>query len=50
MKKECTAVHNVEKLEILSHHAPIELFREISSLVKQLISRNICQKSVREFP
>ena len=36
--------HSVENREILSQRI---FFRQISSLVKTLISRNFCQKSVR---
>ena len=38
-------MHSVEKREILSHE---KMFRQINSLVKPLLSRNFCKKSVRK--
>ena len=47
----CVGQHSMKKREILSNHTE-EIFREINSLVtylvKSLLSRNFCQKCVRE--
>ena len=43
-------IQSEEKREILYIHSSLteKIFREINSLVKPLVSRNFCQKSVRE--
>ena len=43
-----TQIHSVEKQEILSHQKKFRQINSLVTLVKPLLSRNFCQKCVRE--